>query len=148
MELEKRFTLNKSERLYHLKAIDALFAGGNPSFPVYPLRAVYRVVPAEELTPDAPTASILVSEPKKRFKRAVKRNRVKRQVREAYRRQKHLLLDPLAACGLHVHIAFIWLDPHLHASDEVDLKVRKLLLHIVDKLTAAPAPAPGDEPAQ
>jgi ribonuclease P protein component len=127
-----RFTLNKTERLYHQKSIEALFAGGNPSFPVYPFRVVYRRVE----DPAAPTAAILISVPKKRFKRAVKRNRVKRQVREAYRKQKHLLIEPLAARGLRVHIAFVWLDPHLHPSSEVETKVRKLLLHIVDKLTA------------
>jgi ribonuclease P protein component len=82
---------------------------------------------------EGPTASILISVPKKRFKRAVKRNRVKRQVREAYRLQKQLLIEPLEARGLHVLIAFIWLDSHLHPSLEVHAKVRKLLLHIVDK---------------
>jgi ribonuclease P protein component len=129
METASRYTLKKDERLYLQKDIDALFAGGNPSFPVYPLRVVYRLTEG-----DGPTASMLISVPKKRFKRAVKRNRVKRQVREAFRRQKHLLIEPLQAHGLHVQMAFIWLDPHLHTSDEVDAKVRKLLLHIVDKL--------------
>jgi ribonuclease P protein component len=125
-----RFTLNKTERLYHQKSIEALFAGGNPSFPVYPFRVVYRRVE----DPAAPTAAILISVPKKRFKRAVKRNRVKRQVREAYRKQKQLLIEPLQAAGIHVHVAFIWLDAHLHPSDEIEAKVRKLLLHMVDKL--------------
>jgi ribonuclease P protein component len=141
METERRYTLKKEERLYLQKDIDALFAGGNPSFPVYPLRAIYRLVEGE-----GPTASILISVPKKRFKRAVKRNRVKRQLREAYRRQKHLLLEPLQAAGLRAQIAFIWLDPHLHPSDEVDAKVRKLLLHVVDKLLPAAAPTP-EEPS-
>lgn len=127
MTLTVQNTLSKDERLYHQKAIEALFAGGNPSFPVYPLRVVYRMVD------EGPTASILISVPKKRFKRAVKRNRVKRQVREAYRLQKQLLIGPLEARGLHVQIAFIWLDSHLHPSLEVHAKVCKLLLHIVDK---------------
>jgi ribonuclease P protein component len=130
--MEHQYTLSKDERLYHQKAIEALFAGGNPSFPVYPLRVVYRTVD------EGPTASILISVPKKRFKRAIKRNRVKRQVREAFRLQKQLLVEPLQAQGLHVQIAFIWLDPHLHTSEEVHAKVRRLLLHIVDKLTGAP----------
>lgn len=53
-------------------------------------------MPVEPSEQDA-AASILISVPKKRFKRAVKRNLVKRQVREAYRKNKHLLLDALAS---------------------------------------------------
>ena len=71
-------TLRKSERLDRKKVIEKMFAGGSRSFSVFPLRVVY--LPVEEL--EAPV-SILVSVSKRRFKRAVKRNRVKRQIREA-----------------------------------------------------------------
>ena len=74
-------TLRKSERLDKKKVIEKMFAGGSRSFSVFPLRVVY--LPVEEL--EAPV-SILVSVSKRRFKRAVKRNRVKRQIREAYPR--------------------------------------------------------------
>ena len=77
-------TLHKSERLDKKKVIDKMFSGGARSFSVFPLRVVY--LPVEEL--EAPV-SILVSVSKRRFKRAVKRNRVKRQIREAYRKNKH-----------------------------------------------------------
>ena len=70
-------TLHKSERLDKKKVIDKMFSGGARSFSVFPLRVVY--LPVEEL--EAPV-SILVSVSKRRFKRAVKRNRVKRQIRE------------------------------------------------------------------
>ena len=69
-----------------------------------------------------------------RFKRAVKRNLVKRQVREAYRKNKHLLLDALASRNKRLIIAFIWLDNHIHSSAEVEEKVKKLLFHIVERL--------------
>ena len=82
------------------------------------------VEPVEE---DMAAASILISVPKKRFKRAVKRNLVKRQVREAYRKNKHLLLDALASRNKRLIIAFIWLDNHIHSSAEVEEKVKKLL---------------------
>lgn len=83
-------TLHKSERLDKKKVIDKMFSGGARSFSVFPLRVVY--LPVEEL--EAPV-SILVSVSKRRFKRAVKRNRVKRQIREAYRKNKHGLLRVL-----------------------------------------------------
>ncbi len=90
-----------------------------------------RVEPVEE---DMAAASILISVPKKRFKRAVKRNLVKRQVREAYRKNKHLLLDALASRNKRLIIAFIWLDNHIHSSAEAEEKVKKLLFHIVERL--------------
>ena len=128
---EKRYTLTKSERLCSKTMIERLFAGGNSSFPAYPLRVVYMWLPPTEGTADV---SILISVPKKRFKRAVKRNLVKRQVREAYRKNKHLLLDALASRNKRLIIAFIWLDNHIHSSAEVEEKVKKLLFHIVERL--------------
>ena len=62
------------------------------------------------------------------------RNLVKRQVREAYRKNKHLLLDALASRNKRLIIAFIWLDNHIHSSAEVEEKVKKLLFHIVERL--------------
>ena len=79
-------------------------------------------------------ASVLISVSKKRFKRAVKRNRVKRQVREAYRKNKSLLTDALEAKGKKLAVAFIWLDDELHASSEVEEKVKKLLQLIAERI--------------
>ena len=111
------YTLGKKERLNSKTLIERLFLGGSKSFPAFPLRVVYMSVePVEE---DMAAASILISVPKKRFKRAVKRNLVKRQVREAYRKNKHLLLDALASRNKRLIIAFIWLDNHIHSSAEV-----------------------------
>ena len=119
------YTLGKKERLNSKTLIERLFSGGSKSFPAFPLRVVYMSVePVEE---DMAAASILISVPKKRFKRAVKRNLVKRQVREAYRKNKHLLLDALASRNKRLIIAFIWLDNHIHSSAEVEEKVKKLL---------------------
>ena len=68
-----------------------MFEGGvSKSFSIFPIRVVY--MPVEQ--GEAP-ASILISVSKRRFKRAVKRNRVKRQIREAYRKNKYLLVDEL-----------------------------------------------------
>ena len=129
---EKRYTLGKSERLCSKKLVERLFAGGNKSFPAFPMRVVYMSLDAEE---EGAEVSILVSVPKKRFKRAVKRNLVKRQVREAYRRNKYILLDALRQSGRQekLVLAFIWLDSRLHSSDEVEHKMKKLLYHIVEE---------------
>ena len=65
----KRYTLSKEERLSWKRYIDLLFEKGQ-SFVAFPLRVVY--LPMEEEMPAR--ASFLVSVPKKKFKRAVKRN--------------------------------------------------------------------------
>ena len=110
---ERRYTLAKAERLCSKKLIERLFSGGNNSFPAFPLRVVYMWISSEEGTADA---SMMISVPKKRFKHAVKRNRVKRQVREAYRLNKHILLDAIKASeeNRRFVLAFIWFDNQLH----------------------------------
>ena len=128
---ERKYTLKKSERLNSKKLIERLFAGGNKSFPAFPLRVVYMPVTPEENTADV---SILTSVPKKRFKHAVNRNQVKRQVREAYRHHKYILIDALKQkeTPTKMILAFIWLDNKIHDSKEVEYKVKKLLQHIAE----------------
>ena len=90
-----------------LKLIESLFGGGcSQSVAAFPLRAVYML--SERQTGDAPV-QLLISVPKKRFKHAVDRNRVKRQIREAFRQHKDLLypIVPEEQCLL---LAFIWLS--------------------------------------
>lgn len=96
----------------------------------FPLRAVYMLTERDEEAP----ASILVSVPKRHFKRAVKRNRTKRQIREAYRNNKQSLHQALADKPYGLVIAFIWLDKELHESREIDTKVKSLLERIIHKL--------------
>ena len=130
---ERRYTLNKDERLCSKKLIERLFAGGNKSFPTFPLRVVYMPLAPEENKSDA---SIRISVPNKRFKHAVKRNHVKRQIREAYRVHKHILLDALQAkeTPTKMILAFIWLDNKIHSTEEVGYKVKKLLVHIAENI--------------
>lgn len=129
-------TLSKQERLCSKKLIDALFNGSNSrAMSAFPLRAVYMPLatpetPASLETLETPASSsqMLISVPKRYFKRAVKRNRVKRQVREAYRHNKHIIADEQLA------IAFIWLSDKLYATPEVEDRVRNLLTRIKEKM--------------
>lgn len=122
--------LRKSERLNSKIVIEKMFAGGNSrSFSVFPLRVVYMPVDSQE----AP-ASILVSVPKKRFKRAVKRNRVKRQIREAYRKNKGELKQLLTVNEKRLAIAFIYLSDRLASSIEIEEKVKLLLARMTEKM--------------
>ncbi len=77
--------LPKSERLHSFGAIRRLFTEGRGGF-IYPLRYVVYAEAAEETE-----AEILFSTPKKFLKRANKRNKVRRRMREAYRLNKVIL---------------------------------------------------------
>lgn len=131
MSEKKIFTLQKKERLNSKILIEKLFSGGSKSLPAFPLRIVYMPIEEEE---DYPTLSILISVPKKKFKRAVKRNRVKRQIREAYRKNKFILKDILDKENKKAAIAFIWLGNELYESSDIENKVVKLLQLTAEKL--------------
>lgn len=123
-------TLCKSERQHRRTIIGKLFESGSRSMSAFPLRVVYMPIKKEEETP---CVSMLVSVPKRHFKRAVKRNRVKRQVREAYRLNKHVLIDMLADKPYGMVVAFIWLDKEMRSTEEVIRKVKILLSRIAEK---------------
>ncbi|MBO7140294.1 MAG: ribonuclease P protein component [Prevotella sp.] len=125
------FQFKKSERIVSQKQIDELFTGvGSHTRAAFPLRVVYIIKVRED---DRPPAQLLISVPKRRFRHAVDRNRVKRQLREAYRTNKHLLL-PAIPSDQTVSIAFIWLsDIHLPTKEIVN-RVKYLLTHIAEKL--------------
>lgn len=132
MDETPRYTLSKEERICSKLQIDRLFNGGKShSMTAFPIRAVYLLEPTNGQTEPV---SILVSVPKRCFKRAVKRNRVKRQIREAYRLNKYTIINKVQALeGQSLMIAFIWLDDKLHDSEEVEKKVKNLLNRISEK---------------
>ena len=119
-------TLHKTERLDKKKVIDKMFSGGARSFSVFPLRVVY--LPVEEL--EAPV-SILVSVSKRRFKRAVKR-----QIREAYRKNKHGLLQALQDKEQQLAVAFIYLSDRLTDSMEIEERMKIALARITEKVAS------------
>jgi len=96
-------TFSKEERLAGKSRIDRLFRTGS-SFVVYPYRVVF--LSTEKTFPSDFPAQALVSVPKRRFKRAVDRNLLKRRMREVYRLQKADLYAFLREHSLRLHIAF------------------------------------------
>ncbi len=119
-------TLPKTERLYHKKLIDSLFGGGKSrSMTAFPLRLVY--MPLEGSDEKGGASQMLISVPKRNLHRANKRNRIKRLVREAYRRYKTIL------AGRRFALAFIWLDSKLWTAADVEQRVVGLLNRVMEK---------------
>lgn len=83
-----------------------------------------------EQTDEKSPVQIMVSVSKRHFKRAVKRNRVKRQIREVYRQNKEILRSADNTSGKQLYIAFIWQADCLYGTSEVAKSV-KAVLHLV-----------------
>lgn len=109
--------------------MDCLFQGDNRTATAYPLRAVF--LPVEEELQKG--ISILISVPKKRFHDAVDRNRVKRQIREAYRKNKHALTEQVAQSGKGLLVAFIYVSAEIETTEQIE----KRMIRLLDKISAA-----------
>lgn len=113
------FSLLKTERLCREKEIQELFQRGS-SFHLYPLRVIY----LPQSAPDLPHQA-LFSVPKRNFKRAVDRNKLKRRMREAYRLNKGRL-PPMPTRKL----AFVYIGTELATFDTI----QKSLLRALEKI--------------
>jgi len=88
------------EKLKEKKKIDALFERGT-SFTQFPIRVIYQKIPFE--TSNDWSSKIGVSVSKRNFKKAVNRNKIKRLLREGYRKNKYLVDQDLG----HAYIAML-----------------------------------------
>ncbi len=125
-------TFRREERLRGEALIERLFhREGSRSMAAFPLRMVYMKTASDGA---GALPQVLISVPKRCLKHAVDRNRVKRQVREAYRRNRYRLVESLGGDGVRgLLIAFIWLDDKLWSTAEVERKVCNLLQRLSEK---------------
>lgn len=123
-------TFRKRERMVSNLLIEALFdSGRSRSVSAFPLRAVFRTT--ERCEGSAPVL-VLISVPKKRFRHAVDRNRVKRQIREAYRHHKELLWQQIPDDKMML-IGFVWLSDRHSPTAEVEKRIVSILQRIAVK---------------
>lgn len=130
MNLEIDKTFGKAEKLCSESQINELFLKGS-SFIAYPLRVVFSSKPLSDT--ETSGISVLVSVSKKKFKRAVKRNRVKRLMREAYRLNKDIFVPIVQQERLHIDIAFVYLDSAILSFNEFDKAMKKVARVLAEK---------------
>lgn len=124
------YSLSKSERLCSKILIEELLTS-DFSFVKYPFRIVFKI---SSQPADYP-ARIAISVSKKRFKRAVKRNRIKRLTREAFRLNKTDFYNTIPT-GQTIDMLFIYLDQSLPTYLKTEKAVKSALQKILNHITS------------
>ena len=119
--------LPKYERICKENDIKALFNKG-VGVSVYPYRVIF-LFRRDESCPI--TVRMLVSVSKKRFHHAVKRNRVKRLMREAWRKNKAPLYEICKRDNISVDVALVYTATVIHSYEEMLKKTQKAVQEIV-----------------
>lgn len=120
-----KFTLGKNQKLKSRKAISQLFIEGQ-SEKSFPIRMIYLPVKDE-----GSLTKVAFSVPKRNFKHAVDRNRIKRLLREAYRLHQHEFFE---GHEIHYNIMFIYMSNKMPDYTEVESKLIKLFLKFKSSL--------------
>ena len=127
-------TFTKSERLCSRKILGELFKKGSASvqtFYLFPFRTLYIPHPEPASESNGLWPAIVITVPKRTFKRAVDRNLVRRRVREAYRLNKHLFGEP----GLDgpAYIAFLYTAKQIISFEEIEKGVKLAIAKCIVK---------------
>ena len=116
------FTFSRDERLKSVKLIKELFKKGKSIFQ-FPIKLVY--IPIPEDNDLVVKNQFAISVPKKRFKKAVDRNRIKRLLREALRHNKHIIAHDPVKVMMIIYVAHDELSHKI-----IDASIKKLLLKL------------------
>jgi ribonuclease P protein component len=120
--MENRKTFRKIEHLCLDKQIDGLFAHGMWLRSQH-LKFVFRHVD----TPLPARVQVLFSAPKKLHRRAVKRNLLKRRMREAYRNNKDILVSLTDEKNMYFILGFVYSREDIIDYKTIEKEIRLLL---------------------
>ena len=115
----KEGTFSKKEKLKGKKSFDVLFAEGK-TLKAYPIQLRYLPMDFE----DQARFKVAVVAPKRKFKKAFQRNRVKRLLREAYRRNKSAVFNNIEG---NFALLFLYLGNTMPTYIEAETAIQQLL---------------------
>lgn len=115
-------TFSKNERLCSKPLIDQLIQKGN-SFNGFPFKIIWM-----EIQQSTSPVKIVISVPKRKFKKAVDRNRIKRLIREAYRKNKHRLIERIE--NKKIALLLIYTAKTIPEYTETEEKINQALIRL------------------
>ena len=118
-------TFQKEERLTGKKTIHSLFKGGD-SFFLYPFKVIWECDEKESRYP----AQVLITVSRKSQKQAVARNKIKRRIREAYRKNKEPFYEFLTKNQVFCSVALVYVSKETITFTNIEKKI----LEIFDRL--------------
>ncbi len=124
-----RNTFRKHERLNSKLLIGSLFADGGSIF-LHP----YNITFLETHNCGGPPVQIMISVPKRNFPSAVNRNRIKRLIRESYRKNKYIVCDHYEKkTNTQLIISIVYLAKTIEPYSEVERKLILILQRLINK---------------
>ena len=122
-------SFGKAYKLCSKKLIDEIFESGI-TVKSYPLIVKYKLV---DFKSDMPF-QMVISAPKRTFKNAFERNRIKRLCKEAIRKNKQILEEPLKNKEFKMGICLIYSAKEELTAELLNRKTQKLFSKIIDNL--------------
>lgn len=119
---------SKEDRLCSSLRIETLFTEGERLYE-FPFKAIWK----EDDTLQS-IVKVAISVPKKRLSRASQRNHVKRLVREAYRKQKALLVEKLLQENKSINLMLVYTLPSILSFNEIEDKISVTLQRLADEV--------------
>ena len=117
-------TFGKEERLCSRRLIDRLYAEGHRLM-AFPYSVQWRLEPLPV------PCQVMIVAPKRKFRHAVDRNRVKRLTRECWRVRKQMLYQHLEERGIGITLALVYVHNEIFDHEHLGRKMDKLVEALV-----------------
>jgi len=122
------FRFRKSDRLKRRKVIEAIFSSGQ-SVHAFPIHLIWTT--SERIGPSH--IQVGFTAPRRKFKRAVDRNLLKRRMKEAYRLNKHLITDTITSEKDQISVMCLYLSGDILTFDVIQKGMTTALKRLADK---------------
>jgi ribonuclease P protein component len=127
------YTFKKEERLCNKRLLEQLFSSGS-SFLCYPFRVSW----LQATLPEQVAVQVVFAVAKKRYRRAVDRNLIKRRTREAYRLHKQeLLYAALQEQDKQIVLSINYIGKEINDYALMEKKMVKLLGQLSEQINAS-----------